>query len=554
MAATGKQTHNPAPVIRVEELPAAPAEIHFDITKTAALELGRLVDGNGLKSEQVRLSKHDTAVHVVHGGVTVKLVPVLADKKMKGKKTAGETAASRADALQKAQAAGDVFLASEGVQALIEQAIARDAADGWAMPMQKIPLRQAAHKEYAVVERCVTCSGAGKYGCQKCAASGKCPCPQCQGQGRTPCPRCNGTGQMNNEDGSRSPCVLCQGAGGQPCMTCQTLKVITCPNCNGTGLQQCKDCDATGFCTHIYTAEYTAELHFDISRETLPADAQVAIEALGLRNLALESHAEIFRTRPLVSPEAYVLPFHAYLPLAVGEFSIEGKFFPATVAGLQGKIIKIDPVLDRVVKPGINALVKLSKGPMAADALIAQAARYRLIRTALAGLAHAPKRAVYQKIMREYPMVLSDKYAKAAIKYAHLALLTMAQGPRRKGLLIGTGIAAVISAAYFVTSARTALRDVLRQAEKGQHILLCDLAVWMIGYGLCVWTIKSLAAKRINRILPAGAEGRGMPAAGEEGLYALLTTFVTWLLIAAAAPQKPEWLVSILKMAGIMAG
>src|SRR5690606_6275358 len=103
------------------------------------------------------------------------------------------------------------------------------------------------------------------------------------------------------------------------------------------------------------------------------------------------------------------VPYVAFFPTATAEVSIEGRFFPLEVAGLQGSIVGIEPLMDKMVKPGINALFKLSKGPMAAAALVATACKFRMLREVIAGLAHHPKGYVYKKLLRDYPLVLSDK-------------------------------------------------------------------------------------------------------------------------------------------------
>ena len=205
------------------------------------------------------------------------------------------------------------------------------------------------------------------------------------------------------------------------------------------------------------------------------------------------------------------------------------------------------------IKPGINALFKLSKGPMATEALVDQACKYRLIRHTLSALSHQSKKQVYQQLKREYPVGLSDKYANAAVKYAGVAVLTLSKGPRKKGLLVGTLLAAVLSAAYFMVPLRGPLLTMMAQKGMQKHMLGVDLIVWALGWVAAVMVIKFMAAAALKKILPDTAQtGKGgLPSAGNEGMLAIATSFAAWVACAAAAPVKPDWILAILKAAGL---
>ena len=58
-------------MLPADKIPDSPAEEHFNICQAAAVFLGRLADGNGLKPNQLRLARHDTAVHQLPASVTV---------------------------------------------------------------------------------------------------------------------------------------------------------------------------------------------------------------------------------------------------------------------------------------------------------------------------------------------------------------------------------------------------------------------------------------------------------------------------------------------------
>lgn len=505
-------------ILVVDQPPAEPGENHFAISKTAALALGRLADGNGLKPDQVRLVRHDTTVHPLDAFVRVTLVPVTSHEMLRGNRPVGEVAASKHDCLSRATAAGAQFIEDESVVKAVQLQLERDEGKGWGMQPQKIDLPPGVARDYSVIDKCPTCAGATQVACRSCSGTGRIACTHCAGA--PDCPHCRGTRQMN------------------------------CPACNGARLLPCNDCDRSGFATHHFHARYQAQITFDLLRDKIAPEVFEAINALNLRALATQGHADVYVLPPFAEKDTLLFPYAAWLPLAQAEYSIEGKFSKGTVAGLNGTVIAINDFLDPFVKPGINALLKLSKGPLATDALIAAACKYRMLRETLSGLSHHSQRAVYQKLGKTYPVGLSEKYAKAAVKYAHLALLSVAQVPRRKGLAIGSAAAGVLAALWFATPARGLVQGLLRQHNYGQHILAADILVWVLGYALTVFVIKKFAAAKIARLLPRD-EDRGLPAAGDEGLYALGTTFLLWAALAFAVPARPEWLLAILRKFGI---
>jgi hypothetical protein len=532
--------------------PATPAEIHFAISQKAATMLGGRVDGNGLKAQQVLLARHDTTVHQIPGVITVSLKPEIVKSQIKGRQPQGQVLDSYAAVLS--QSEGDIaaFLVSRDVQQEILQVTDKIPGQGFGMEPQTLALR-AAKKEFCSVDKCLKCNGATFLPCNPCNATGKVPCNACNGQGFVSCQACFGSGHIQQNDGSTAACPQCQSTGKIQCLACQGNKMMVCAACQGQCKTGCTECGQSGFLTHIYHVTYKASLLFEADLRQTPPDVRQIIDKLGIKQLAAEGHVEIFRQPPEIRENHIYIPFIALLPVAQAEFSIEGKACPATVAGLRGRILKIDPVLDALVKPGIKALQSLSRGPMASQNLIDTACKYRLIREALSGLTRRPKKAVYQKLVRDYPLILSARYANATIHHANIALLSIGAGPRNKGLLAGTALSAALAAGYYLTPARSRILDVMLQKNISQHIFLLDVAVWLLGWVAAVFTIKFITAQAFRKLLPGSLQtGKNdLPAAGNQGLWALLTTFAACFLIAAFSAVKPEWMVAILKPLGV---
>lgn len=533
-------------------LPEEPSEEHFQIGQKAADHLGKLVDGNGLKAEQVRLGKHETLVHQLSGFVHIALKPDVVKGQVKGKRAYGQVLGSEAEVMGQAEGLAQGFIAEKNVQIELLQLLDKEPGRGWGIKPFMHPLA-VTKKEFSVVDQCTKCSGQTYYNCTRCMATGFEPCIPCGGAGTIPCNVCFGQMQMQMPDGSRGPCNRCAATGRIPCNTCQGHKRIQCTLCRGDGRVGCTECDQSGYWTHTYEMSFHAEAEFDLDRQQIPPDVLEIVMRLGIKELATEGHAEIFRLIQNPEPKFLVVPYIAFLPLANAEFTVEGKQYPSGVAGLTGRIMGIDPVLDPVIKPGINALAKLSKGPLATESLITQACKYRVLRHIISRLSHHTKRNVYQSVLRQYPLVISDKYVKVSINYAHLAILALSKGPRFKGMLVGTVFAAALCAAYFLGPLHGMAGNAVAQAGKSAHMVLgIDVGVLVASYFAAWITIKVFAATALKKLLPEEVQekDKGLPAAGEQGWYALLTTVTVWTICAFFATQKPEWVASILQMIG----
>src|SRR5690606_24655366 len=225
---------------------------------------------------------------------------------------------------------------------------------------------------------------------------------------------------------------------------------------------------------HVFDAHFVAKATFALDRAIIPPEVLEVVDILGVKQLATEGHAEVLKLMPEVAQDKLLIPFVALLPIAQVEFTLEGKAHPAVIAGLNGRIVEIEPLMDKLIKPGISALMKLSKGPMAVSALMSTACRFKAIRQILAGTAHHSKGHVYKKAVKEYPLVMSESYAKAAVNYAYQAVLALSEGPRWKGFAAGTVLSTGISAAYFLTNIRTDVANLMGDKDMLQHLVLAD--------------------------------------------------------------------------------
>lgn len=516
------------------------------ISKTAADRLGGLVDGNGFTADQVRLLKEETEVHPIPAAVIINLTPDINQAQQHGNVPVGKVLSADNVVQQEAEGQIATFLEGTDMQKSLRAGMDRAPGKGFGddVPVLALPGTQ---KEYSVVHPCAACGGAMFVNCQQCHAAGVENCMTCRGQGFSSCNFCFGTGMVQDAQGRHS-CAHCQQTGRLPCVQCRGQRVVTCSVCHGQRQVGCPQCGQSGYMTNIYQVAFKAQFKFDPDWRAVTPDTRKVIDALGgIRKLAAEGHVDVEWQPPVVKDGHLLIPCTGILPVAAAEFTVAGKRYPALVAGLLGTIVKIEAVLDPAIKPGIAALMKLSKGPLAVQALIDTACRYKIIRQVLAALARSSKKTVYAGISRNYPLVISEKYAKAAVLYAAQALLSISDGPRYKGLAFGTLASAAPAAFYYMTPLRQFLLAALAQRGLERHIALADIVTTILGVVVSIFVIRLKTAAAFRRMLPSSVQfdRAGLPSAGKQGWMAVPLALLACLIVASLAPEKPQWILQL---------
>ncbi len=534
-----------------DEIPSQPPEACFEIAAVATARLAKLADGNGIQQNQLRLAQQDTQVHQIQGLVCVTLKPTVTERVIIAPPTTGKVFPSRDSIFAEIETCANTLPQDPLlVQEIVTTILARPDR-GWGLDFLKISLKPTHH--FSMIENCTSCNGEGTILCKTCQAQGTIPCVNCQGQGFSPCPICFGTGAYQKNDGSRVPCNRCNNSGRIPCLNCQAQGQLPCPTCQGQRKIICSNCQQSGKMARVFQTVWHAEASFALIKENLPPEITQAINKIGMPEMALQKQAEIFCTGVRTEGSRLDLSYTALLPLANAELQVAGKIVPAQIGGLQAKILSIEPFLDKCIKPGIQSLQKVSQGSFATAALIASACKYKVLRQILSGLGHQSRKAVYLKTVREYPLIFSEKYIKAAVLYAERALFSLTRIPRLQGLALGTGFSVLISGIWFLTMLRKSVSQLLHNYHLGQHILAADILVWVLCYLISLYAIRFFAAKALDKILPdlGTARDKGLPSAGAEGFWALGTTFICWFALAAIAPERANWLSALLKSVGL---
>jgi hypothetical protein len=526
-----------------------PGEHHFQIAARAEIFLKAAATGNGLDPGQVRLVKHDTSVWPLHGAVIAILKPHVIKSHRKGRQPQGDQVGSQQLALARIDGMIPEIAGNPDIQEQVAAVVAKDAGAGWDIEAQKVPLR-APPRQICTIDKCPKCVGQGGFNCVPCHGSGRAPCQPCTGSGKTNCTACSGSGQYMRPDGRGVQCVRCHGSGKTNCTTCNGQKTRHCQPCNGTGRAPCGDCGATGWWTTVYSPNWEAEFTFAFNEQDANPGAMTYARQIGFRAVATDGHAEMLHDHPYPEGPAISVPVTALFPLAEAEFAAGGKSMSATVAGLRGRVMRIEPFLDPYIRPALDALVKVSQGGIATGALLATACKTRLVNEVLSSLPKLGKKRTYARVLEDYNPAVSDKYARAAVARGAEALSSLGKGPRMQGFVIGTILAGGMAAGWYLSSVRTqALMFIM--ARNGARLMpAVDVAVWLAGWGVAVLLIRGLATRAVARLLPAG-EKPPVQAMDREGWYALASTFVLWLGFAVTAAARPEWLALILKKFGL---
>ncbi|MDE2336577.1 MAG: hypothetical protein KGL10_04640 [Alphaproteobacteria bacterium] len=538
------------------KLPREVETAYREIPQKALTVLAALADGNGLRADQVRLLKGETDIHLIPAAITITLAPEIAKSQINGQNPRGEVLSSEAEVLAAAAALMPVFLQGETTRQEIFEPVRRGAGEGFGMAETTLAVKSAA-KTFSVISSCPQCGGEGSVSCAPCRGTGRVPCQNCRGQGFTACFACRGAGMVPDGAGGSTPCQTCQRSGKTVCPACNGGRESACQACSGQGRTACAACGQSGAQTVVYGISVKALCRFEIDWRKVPAEVKALAEKLGgekAAKLVARKHAEVYWQVPELREKDLVVDGVACFPVAAVDFSVAGKAVPATVAGLQGRICEMEPVLDPFVKPGIAALTKLSKGPLAAAALVATACKYKLARRALAEVAARPKKAVYQALARDYAPALSDKYARAAVGAAARALSALGNGPRTQGLCLGAVLAVALAAGYYMTPLRLRLFTALAEKGMERYITLVDAGEGLLGVFAALFLIRLMAGTALRKMLPPSvlAEATGgldtfRPGVGKQGLLVLPAVAAVTVAVAALAAHKPEWVLFLLR-------
>lgn len=310
-----------------------------------------------------------------------------------------------------------------------------------------------------------------------------------------------------------------------------------CTACDGKD-SGCAACEGSGQITHVFRGRMRARFSFWLRRQGMDEGALAAAERIGMRDMAIRNEADIFMQPPVVRSDRLVCDACAWLPVAKLDLSLEGRFIPALVAGRSGHIVELPPILDRWLKPGISALLKLSRGSLAVDPLMDMALKSRLVRQTLqASLKHS-QRQVYAALRKSYPMAVSDNYRRAAAKYAEAAIAALARQARQRAGRRVFMLATAVLGLWFFAGLRMQMAGLAAPAVPawGADIFL----VLLLAGGGAVW-VGHAARRHVRDVIGLKELPTKLPATGHESFVAIFWFLLAGFVMGVFAAEPPLW-------------
>jgi len=283
---------------------------------------------------------------------------------------------------------------------------------------------------------------------------------------------------------------------------------------------------------------------FEMDRAELPDAIVGAFERNGPR-LAAKGHMNIDASPVTRKDDGMAIKYATSFPYADLVFRINGKGIKASAFGLKGKIIKIKPFLEGLIKPGLENLKKAAKGEGAVSAHIKKAAHYRIISRAISLTATTQKKKAIFELKKHYPIGIRTQALQALIQLSDKAIANITRKTRYIGLTIGLGLSALLYTGLFIGGVYAPIGAHLTQSLE----LALSIGLIVAGGFLSLLAIN-MAAKRsikntLGHLLPADHKTKTTVKYKSSGLYAFLGSALIFILIIAITRQSglpvPGW-------------
>ena len=511
------------------------ARISEAALQTAQDDLGRIVDGNGLHKTAVRISEKHLNIGDVRAEFKFRLSPDLKEERLGGRIPKGEAVENKDEANSACTDHITELYQDPNMQARMMQEVAQK---DFALDSEvSIPLKDIIH-QFHYFESCHRCKGEKQSRCQKCGGDGSIPCSLCRATGMIPCDHCNGTKSIVKPDGTREPCMECEGYGSRPCHICNKMKKIPCNECGSKGKISCQVCKATGEETVIQTSQYKLQMEGRLDADSgCRALLDNAKDRIGKAALIKDGHLPLsdqFKSTEIENGMVYHV-FKTFPPYGDVAFSLNGKRVNSKIFGHKGLIFTDETFLDSLIKSGISALNKIAKGPLATTALFDQARNFKIIRRVTNEISRKSKKKIFADLQKDYPIGLSEKYARAIINFSDKALKKVMVKPRWMGAGIGTALGSILIYAWFHLGLRPGF---LNEASLNFQLFLDGT---LLGGSIVVtsYLIKLLTKATLKSVL--GEAPEKLPKAGDQALVAAGVMGLAFLAAAATSASPPLW-------------
>jgi len=535
----------------------AVSEIDPDFETIAQKKIRAIVDGNGVKSEDVKFLHFEGVT--LHFLATTKLkfrFKTLERTEM-GKKGGNVTLLAnpqkiREEIKKKEQKITHHADMIKRVQTYIVEN-RKDLGYGLEGQLIKLPFL---YTDYVCHEQCNNCRAKGDVTCQRCNGQGYENCIQCKGVGLELCPMCRGNQYINGPKG-RQQCTKCHGRGKCSCSLCHERRKIQCRICKTQGSTTCKVCNGHGWNSRIFTLDIDAMPSFWYDKENVAERVGDVIEKLGSN---LVDHAKI---QAVLKEEEHKehdekidyieIPYVVRLPYAEFRYSMDNQIYNSMIFGYNHELKYVPYLLDKLIKTPMTRLQEAAENRGNVADKVQKAAEFKIIKLAILSAARMPLAKAAKKIKHEYPQAIQNDTIKNMVMYADRALKNITKKPRQTGFFAGLALLPLLYGLYLYTGLRPALGNILNDPI---HRLVADFCVLGAGIGLGVLTIKMVGKRALidalKGIIPEGKEKSFMPKTGKTGYRLMAIAPLLFLLVLEVAMHipslseiQPEWYIAL---------
>lgn len=517
-------------------------------------QLRKILVGNGLKKEEVRLKTVEGAIYTLNGSLSLQPAARVREERVAGRRTAGQVVQA-GEAVAAAKAYADGLGKNDGFRQSVRALLQNRPGQGFGISREPIVM-EAAAQSFTEHETCRPCQGEGQSPCSVCQARGQKTCDKCRGLRESTCYVCKGQGVANGANGQNTQCYACQGRRVLQCDMCRGTGQSPCPNCNATGRSQCAHCQGNGAATKIIHVNVDAVPDFKIEQAHLPPALYETLLKLSPERLAAKGDLLVEMKAAQPQPKSYyeqqsshagwVEHYHAPCPWALATASVKGRALTCHAIGDKARLVNLPPILDDVLKEMIHRLHRAARGQAAPFTVLERACRRKITRETLPLLLAKGKRKALKTVMHAYPIGLSDGAAKAMISGLSGVIARITRWPTILACLCGCFVNAGLLVVWFFAGGRVGV------LPQGQLFIGFIIDIALIA-GLAFMAVliirqteKTVLRRCFQRLkLPPQLIAR-MPRAGYTELIALCATVGIGLaVIILAGAQHVPWLALI---------
>lgn len=514
-----------------------------DLTQKALKQIRQLCDGNGVSADSVQIAQQNPEVISMEALTHLELDTKTKEEEHVGKIEQGtfvQNPEAMASTITEAQ---QKIIKNNNSRELISKKILNRPDKGFALHGEEIELTEL-QKDFSTHVPCRSCAGQGGKVCSQCNGQRQEVCTQCHGRTMIPCRHCHGQGFSKNPDGSQKQCNFCFGHRQVSCPLCQKTGRMKCRACKATGQIKCDPCKGGGIFTHIMSVLPVVKTLFEMDRAELPDSVVGAFERNGPR-LAARGHMDLDANMVTRKDDGIAIKYQTSFPYADMVLKINGKPVKASAFGSKGKIIKVKPFLESLIKPGLDNLKKAAKNDGHVSGNIKKATHYRIISRAISLTATTQKKKALLELKKRYPIGIRTQALQALIQLSDKAIGNVTRKPRYIGLAGGLILSGAAYAGLFLSGIYAQITAGLTQPIE----IAIALGLIIAGGFISLFTIKFAAqrsmANAIGHLLPSGGRTKTAAKTRTSGLYAFLGSALIFILVIEISRQMehsiPGW-------------